>query len=94
MLPKTYQPDGFPACISLSIEFNQHATYYQTIEQWEADRVNCSEVEWVSDDERRKAIETDNVWECHWSPKTPVGSCSLAASSFKALMRAVNDGAD
>ncbi|MDQ3525807.1 MAG: hypothetical protein M3451_12235, partial [Chloroflexota bacterium] len=96
VMPKVYSSTGFPPCISLSIEFNQHASCYQTVEQWLKEEEERSPdgrpgFDWVSPEERQRAIDTDQVWMCHWYPRTPVGSCSLAASTFEALMAAVNE---
>jgi hypothetical protein len=93
MFTEPQQQRGFPKCVSLSIEFNQHAVNYQTVEQWLNERRDSgTEVEWVSDEERQRAIDHNSVWVCFWYPDTPVGSCEIAASSFEALMAAVNGG--
>lgn len=89
MLPKQYRPKGFPLCVSLTIEFNQHAVYYQTVEQWIEDQRHFGGVSWVSEEERLKAIETDSVWTCCWYPNTPVGSCSLSAASLEIVLAAI-----
>jgi hypothetical protein len=90
MLTEPTQPLGFPRCVSLSIEFNQHAVYYLTVEQWEADRASYAPVPWLSAEERARAIAANSVWACQWYPSTPVGSCELVAASFETLMAAVN----
>jgi hypothetical protein len=87
--PNQYKQGGFPACIHLVIKFNEHALYYEILSQWLEDR----DLEWVSEDEKRIAIERDSCWQCIWFPDTPVGSYRLAASSFEALMAAVNNPA-
>jgi hypothetical protein len=92
MLPKQHTPDGFPPCVSLTISFNDHATLYQTVAEWIADADMNNGQDWVSEDEKQRAIATDSVWVCQWYPDTPVGFCSLAASSFEALMRGVREG--
>jgi len=77
--------------VSLTIHFNEHANLYETVEAWiiDAEESECY-FSWVSLDERQRAIETDSVWICQWYPQTPVGFCALAASTFEALMAAVN----
>ncbi len=87
MMPTTHHPAGFPACVNLAIKFNEHALLYQTVEQWEKDQDDF--YDWISPEERVKAIETDSVWTCHWYPDTPVGFNAFAASTFDALMDAV-----
>jgi hypothetical protein len=67
---------------SLYLEHNDHKNYYQTIEEV------CENYEhdWISEEERKKAIETDSVWTLQWYPDTPIGSHCYAASTFEALM--------
>lgn len=89
MLPKQYQLDGFPRCVSLTIEFNPQAVYYQTVEAHIAEQYDQG-LDFVSEDERQKAISFDSLWICSWYPTTPVGSCTLAASSYEALMAGVS----
>lgn len=88
MVPVPTKPNGFPSCISLSIEFNLHANYYETAEQWLAG-LECPP-DWVSDAERAKALAENSVWVCQWYPTTPIGFHALAASSFEALMAGVS----
>lgn len=91
MVPEPQQHEGFPSCVHLSIGFNEHAVYYQTAAQWVKERSEgeCP-LQWVSDDERTRAIDTNSIWTCQWYPSTPIGHYELAASSFSVLMQAVN----
>ncbi len=95
MVPTVKSPDGFPACVSFSIEFNQHANYYQTAADWLKEEEGRGSngrphFDWVSPEERQRAIDTDSIWICQWYPHTPIGFVALAASSFEILMSAVN----
>ena len=83
---------SLPACVSLTISFNDHAAVYEPVAEWVADEAN--RLYWVSDEERQKAIATDSVWVCQWYPRTPVGFRTLAASSFDALMAALRTEAN
>lgn len=81
---------GFPPCISLSITFNDHANYYQSAAAWVVEQEDGgSSFDWVSTEERQKAMDTNSIWVCQWYPRTPIGFYSLAASSFAVLMPAV-----
>ena len=69
------------ACMSLT--HNQHKAYYEPI----ADYVmGIDEHEWVSLEERQRAIKANEIWELYWNPDTPVGSHLLCASTLEALM--------
>jgi hypothetical protein len=79
--------DLFPAhkC-SLTLQHNDHRSVYETVEQWCESR--CEHFDWVSDDQRLKAIETDEVWTLQWYPNTPIGSHALAAAELDVLLGA------
>jgi hypothetical protein len=88
MVPTVKHINGFPACVSLSIGFNEHAVFYQTASEWLENQESASALEWAVG-ERDRAIATDSIWTCTWYPTTPVGSCTVAAASFETLMAAV-----
>jgi hypothetical protein len=73
---------------SLSVHFNECAASYMSAEEYE-ERNGIHEDEWVSTDERRRAFETNSVWEIQWYPETPVGFYVLKASSLNALLAAI-----
>lgn len=81
----------------LHLTHNNHKDYYQTVEQYIkdiADRSDEDEGEkedWVSDEQRTKAIETNEMWELTWYPDTPVGSFCLWASDLEVLLKAANE---
>lgn len=67
----------------LSITHNGHKSNYETVENY---------LEWlkaddedISPEERKKAIETKELWECQWYPNTPVGFNKVYASSLEKL---------
>lgn len=91
-LPIVHTQTGFPSCVHLSIHFNEHAAIYESVAAWIEDEESDGHgpiFDWISPEERQKAIETDSVWYCQWYPHTPVGFCCLAAASFQTLMAAV-----
>lgn len=79
---------------ALILIHNDHANYYQSVEDWIVEQENFGETpwfNWVSPEERQRAIDTDSVWTLRWYPHTPVGFIALAASTLEALMAAVED---
>lgn len=76
---------------SLTIGFNDdHACNYTTAQGWRDEwgfygGRNDDRIDWVSDDERERAIAQNSVWTLQWYPETPVGFCCIGASSFGAL---------
>ena len=74
---------------SLHLTHNQHKAYYKTVAEEIADdghgyRDYC----WVSEEQKQKAIETNECWSLQWYPKTPVGFCILSAADLDDLLRA------
>lgn len=68
---------------ALYITHNDHKAVYYTIE----DHYSIDDREWVSPEEKQKAIEQDSVWELHWYPDTPIGSYKVVASSLEAIQK-------
>jgi hypothetical protein len=91
-MPTVQHHKGFPPCVHLHITFNEHAVLYQTMVEYLESLPD--EPDWVSAEERQKALDTNSMWECQWYPVTPVGSCSVAASTFEVLMAYVNETTD
>lgn len=84
----------FPAheC-SLTLQHNEHLNYYSTVaDELEDPTSRLSRgVDWVSDEQREKAIATNNLWTLQWYPKTPIGFCSLAACDLEELLGQWNE---
>ncbi len=79
---------------SLHIGFNDdHAANYVNAQQWHDEYGfytgdDEDRIDWVSEDERLKAIATNSVWTLQYYPNTPVGFNCIGASSLPAILRA------
>lgn len=83
-----------PHKCELSLTHNEHKSSYQTIEEYFENCLNCSE-DWISKEQREKAIAQDSVWKLQWYPDTPIGSYNLLACDLDVLLAAakeVNNG--
>jgi hypothetical protein len=82
------QPESFDwlpkHAAGLHITHNDHKNVYYTIEDHYG---YIDDREWVSPEEKLKAIELDSVWELHWYPDTPIGSYKVVASSLEAIQK-------
>jgi len=75
----------FPSHISLILEHNDHLIYYRSVANYiEEGRYR----DWVSEDEKQKAISSGQCWRMTWFPATPNGHCELCASSLDVLLKA------
>ena len=80
---------------SITITFNDHAGSYFTIEQDEERQKQwgtCLLYDWVSQDERARAIELNSIWVCQWYPQSANAFHALAASSLPVLLNAISAG--
>lgn len=77
--------DWFPKhkC-GLYLTHNAHKDSYYTVAQW-IEFYDIDDDDWVSVEEKAKAIETDSMWELQWYPDNPVGFYRVFASSLDAL---------
>ena len=75
----------FPVHISLTLTHNEHANYYQTVAQ-SIEREDHGYDCWVNDEQRQKAIDTNECWTLQWYPSTPVGFNILSAADLDVLL--------
>lgn len=74
----------------LYLTHNDHTINYHTVADEIKDRSYYDLCSWVSQEERQKAIETNELWTLQWYPRTPIGSYAIHASTLEALMEYVN----
>jgi hypothetical protein len=72
---------------SLHLTHNDHKAYYLTVEQAIADGDHGYR-DWVSEEQKQKAIDTNDCWYLQWYPDTPVGFKLLAAADLDVLLAA------
>lgn len=78
---------------SLHLTHNQHKAYYRTVAEAIDDGDHGYVDDWVSEEQKQKAIETNECWTLQWYPATPVGFCMLAAADLDVLLAAAADDA-
>lgn len=74
---------------SLSITHNPNRDYYLTVRQFveqECDRWGEDTWQWQSDEAKQRAIDTNELWEMHWYPLTPISFYKIAAPSLSELL--------
>jgi hypothetical protein len=75
---------------SMYLTHNEHLSYYRTVKQSIEDEDHGYKDDWVSEEQKQKAIETNECWILQWYPETPVGFCILAAADLDVLIEAAN----
>lgn len=74
---------------SLHLTHNQHKAYYRTVAESIEDGEHGYD-DWVSEEQKQKAIATNECWTLQWYPETPIGFCILAAADLDVLLEAAN----
>lgn len=67
----------------LYLSHNPHRDVYETVATWEAQDHRAGD--WISPEERERALSTGEVWVIRWNTGTPRETFRLAASSLEAL---------
>lgn len=67
----------------LHLTHNAHRDLYQSIQDY------CREDDnWISDEQKTKALATDEMWVLQWYPDTPIGFHVLWAAELEPLLAA------
>lgn len=69
----------------IGFSFNEFASCYQNAKEALLHGA-LDDDDWISSEERDKAIVENSVWEAYISPRNPVGSYTLRASSLTAIL--------
>lgn len=75
----------------LTIQHNEHKNYYECARDYIYSS-NLDNLDWESQEELDKAINTDEIWTMTWYPETPIGSYSIAASTLESLLLFASKG--
>lgn len=66
------------------LSHNENRSSYMSVAKW-IDTLGIEDDEWVSIEEKAKAVATESVWCLQWYPDTPVGFYRVFASSVEAI---------
>jgi hypothetical protein len=72
--------------VSLTLEHNPGRVYYDNVRQWINLENYGAQCDWKNDEQKQRAIATDEVWTLNWYPRTPVSSYSIAAPTLRELL--------
>lgn len=76
----------WPRHHGMIIEHNPHKMNYQTVAEWSANGSDGGSAQWISDEQRKIAVETDSIWTMQWYPNTPISFRFIAAATFEELI--------
>lgn len=77
----------------LTLEHNPHKGGYTPLTEWLSNhdmlpRIDKTSFADISDEERQKCIDEDNIWVLQWYPNTPVSFYAVAASTLEGVLKA------
>lgn len=72
---------------SLHLAHNEPKSNYETVAQ-AIERGGYWSDGWISEEQKQKAIDTNECWSLQWYPDTPVGFHLLHAADLDALLAA------
>lgn len=76
-----------PHAAALHLTHNDHKSYYQTVaESVGRQDHGYRDNDWVSDEQKAKAIQTNDCWTLQWYPNTPVGFNLMSAADLDVLL--------
>jgi hypothetical protein len=84
---------NLPKHISLTIEHQPHAVYYDTVKQWLDEAARLETVD-ISLEDAAEMLRTGEVWEVHWYPRTPVSWCAVAAATLERALELALEAAE
>ncbi len=82
----------WPVHVQLHLKHNEHAGMQLAdyITQGHC-RDYYEDDDWVSPEQKAKALETNEMWTLHWYPRTTVGFSVLHAADLDALLAKANE---
>lgn len=76
---------------ALYLRHNEHKSVYRTVQEAIDDNdFGYADDDWVSPEQRQKAIETNECWSLQWYRYSPVGFCLLSAADLDVLLEAAS----
>lgn len=76
----------------LFLQHNEHRDYYEDAEYYI--NQHKDQYEWKSEEHKKRAIETDEIWTLQWYPNTPIGFLAVAAPTLEELLEFANEDED
>lgn len=77
---------NFPKHFALSISHNEHKIFYEPLDEYLSSGAAFSKAESLTEDELKRCLKTDEIWEAHIYPLTPCSSYCLVAPTWGELM--------
>lgn len=82
----------FPKHLHLTIEHNPHKAFYMSAKEYlEEEYKQITIDEFVSEADMKECKESNDFWTLQWYPDTPVGFCTIYATTLEKCLSFAND---
>jgi len=76
----------------LILTHNDHKSCYRTVKKAiDYNDPGYRDSDWVSEEQKQKAIETNDCWTLQWYPNTPISFNILSAADLEVLLKYVGE---
>jgi hypothetical protein len=71
-----------------------HTAVYETVEEYFKNNIDNNssdgpDYDYCTKEDREECVKTNEIWELHWYPNTPVGFCHCAAPTLERLFERI-----
>lgn len=78
----------FPRNCNLYLTHNEHMVNYQTVAEAILEEREFDADGWISEEQKQKAIDTNDCWTIQWYPDTPIGFYRMHGADVAPLVEA------
>lgn len=82
---------SLPKHISFTLNHNPNASFYDSVEEYVTRNEDRLGMDWPSEEAKKRSIETNELWEAHWYPHTPIGFYIAYAPTLEELLAFINN---
>jgi hypothetical protein len=69
----------------LYLSHNDHKNHHETVRAW-IKNLGYKDDDWISEEQKKKAIATNECWSIHWYPETPDSFHVMLAADLQPLL--------
>lgn len=72
---------------TLYLTHNEHLSDYKTVKDYIEDKHPAYDKnDFISEEDMQKCVDTNECWQLHWYPNTPIGSYCVNGSDLKLVI--------
>ena len=72
--------------VCLTLQHNPGRVFHDDVRQWINTKNHGDQWDWKDEEQKQRAIDTNEVWTLDWYPRTPISFYSIAAPTLRELL--------